>query len=154
MENEKNDKLSKSAEEYLDAIYGLVRERGFATVVDIAASLDVKPSSVTHMLQKLDRLNLVEYQRYRGVTLTTKGENLARSMERRHRVLRTFLELLSVDKAIADGDAEEIEHTVHPETIEKLTKFIEFVKNTPGWLEKYKHFEETGKYSKSSNEKT
>ena len=66
MGNKKNEELGKSAEDYLEAIYGLVKERGFATVVDIAASLDVKPPSVTHMLQKLSRLSLVKYQRYRG----------------------------------------------------------------------------------------
>jgi len=154
MGNKKNDELGKSAEDYLEAIYGLVKERGFATVVDIAASLDVKPPSVTHMLQKLSRLSLVKYQRYRGVTLTTRGENLAKSMEHRHKILRTFLELLGVNKTIADGDAEEIEHTIHSETVEKLTKFIEFVKNMPGWLEKYKYFEQTGKYPESSSENT
>lgn len=141
MKNEKDNKLGRSAEEYLDAIYGLVKKSGFASVVDIAASLNVKPPSVTHMLQKLDGLKLVRYRRYRGVTLTTRGRNLAKSMERRHTILRAFLELLGVDKAIADGDAEEIEHTAHPETIEELTKFVEFVRNMPGWIEQYKQFE-------------
>jgi len=75
-------------------------------------------------------------------------------MERRHKILRTFLELLGVDKTIADGDAEEIEHIIHSGTVEKLTKFIEFVKNMPGWLEKFKYFEETGKYPESSSKNT
>lgn len=143
------NEISKTEETYLERIYDLIKEKGYANVVDIATVLNVKPPSVTSMLQKLDERNLVNYERYRGVTLTKKGEALGRSLENRHQTIRQFLEVLGVDKAIAEMDACEIEHTVHPETMEKLTKFLKFVQESPKspkWLRHFRHYEKTGKH--------
>jgi DtxR family Mn-dependent transcriptional regulator len=141
--------LSKTEESYLERIHELSKEKNYANVVDIAAAMNVKPSSVTYMLQKLDELGVVKYKRYRGVTLTQKGEALARSLNKRHKTLRNFLEILGVDKAIAEQDACEMEHSIHRETIDKLTKFLKFIEEapkSPKWLEHFKHYEKTGKH--------
>ena len=47
---------SQSAEEYLERIHELIEEKGYARVVDIASSLQVKQASVTSMVQKLGEL--------------------------------------------------------------------------------------------------
>ncbi|MCP8311295.1 MAG: metal-dependent transcriptional regulator [Candidatus Methylarchaceae archaeon HK01B] len=145
----KMEELSKTEETYLERIYDLTKEKGYANVVDIAMALNVKPPSVTEMLQKLEKHNLVNYERYRGVTLTKKGEVLAKSLEQFHGTLRRFFEILGVDKTIADEDACEIEHSIHHETIEKLTKFLKFIQESPKhpkWLEHFRYYEKTGRY--------
>jgi len=59
-------------EDYLEVIYGLIQTKGYARAVDIAEQLGVKSPSVTAMVQKLDDMGLVVYERYRGLTLTER----------------------------------------------------------------------------------
>lgn len=142
--------LTKSEEGYIETIYALIEEHGFARVADIAKTLDIKPPSVTSMLKRLDCQNFVTYTRYRGVTLTTKGRSIARRLGRRHRALKDFLILLGVPEDSAETDACEMEHKINPETIRKISKFVEFVQtapNTPPFLLHFKKYEKTGKRS-------
>jgi len=135
-------------EEYIEAIYEEVSVKGYARVGDIARRLGVAPSSVCEMLERLDRKGLVEYRKYSGVVLTDKGRELAEELNRKHRVLRDFLIILGVDEKIADEDACKIEHVVQAETIDRLTKFVEFIRvvGNPRWLDKFRVFYETGEF--------
>jgi len=144
-------KLSESEEGYIETIFNLIREHGYARVADIAAALNVKPPSVTSMLQKLDEQKFVTYTRYRGVVLTRKGKLLAETLKKRHQALKKFLIMIGVTEENADKDACEIEHIINRETAEKLAKFVEFVQSapqTPPFLEHFKQYNRTGKRRK------
>lgn len=142
-------RLTVSEEGYIETVYELIKEHGYAAVTDIAAALNVKPPSATRMIQKLDAANFVKYTPYRTVTLTSKGEKLARTLEKRHNTLKKFLEMIGVDKNIAEQDACRIEHIAHKMTMEKLTEFVEFVQKaprSPRWFQHFKYFKKTGKH--------
>jgi len=144
-------RLSESMEDYLEIIYRLEEKKGFARTSDISSFFGHKPSSVTGMLQKLDEQGLVNYEKYRGVTLTAKGKQLAKDVSRRHETLVSFLKVLGIDKEIAEEDACRIEHAVHKETIERLRKFVGFVQKAPKdpkWLRHFEYFIKTGKHPK------
>ncbi|UCE95994.1 MAG: metal-dependent transcriptional regulator [Candidatus Bathyarchaeota archaeon] len=144
--------LSETEQSYVETIHALIEKRGFAAVIDIADGLSIKSPSVTNMLQKLDLKGFVKYTRYRNVTLTKKGVMLAKLLKKRHRSLKTFLEMLGVNEDTAEKDACNIEHIAHATTIKKLAKFVDFVQKapqSPKWLEHFKHFERTGKHPKS-----
>jgi len=144
-------RLSESMEDYLEIIYRLEKKKGFARTSDISSFFGHKPSSVTGMLQKLDEQGLVNYEKYRGVTLTAKGKQLAKDVSRRHETLVSFLKVLGIDKEIAEEDACRIEHAVHKETIERLRKFVGFVQKAPKdpkWLRHFEYFIKTGKHPK------
>lgn len=99
-----------SMEDYLERIYELMQEKGYARVSDIASSLDVQPPSVTRMIQKLDEENFVHYEKYRGIVLTAKGEEIGRKIKDRHSALEEFLQILGVeDPAVIHRDVEGIE---------------------------------------------
>ncbi|RLG54960.1 MAG: metal-dependent transcriptional regulator [Candidatus Hydrothermarchaeota archaeon] len=117
--------MSESKEDYLEVIYNLIESKGVARTGDISKMLKIKPPSVTEMLQKLHEEKLVVYEKYKGVTLTSKGEKIAMNIKKRHNILTQFLISLGVSKEIAERDACKIEHVLHPETMEKLEKFIE-----------------------------
>ena len=68
---------SQTAEDYLERIHELIQEKGYARVVDIASSLEVKQASVTSMVQKLGELGYLNYVKYRGLILTEKGKAVA-----------------------------------------------------------------------------
>ncbi|TFG15548.1 metal-dependent transcriptional regulator [Candidatus Thorarchaeota archaeon] len=132
--------LSKSMEQYIETIYDLQRDYGAASVTDIASDRQVKSPSVTYVLRKLKSLGLINYKRYRSVTLTKQGTEIAEKLERTHKTLRWFLEMIGVSPAIADEDACELEHLVHRETVEKLAQFVDWMKNSEKgtrWLQAF-----------------
>jgi Mn-dependent DtxR family transcriptional regulator len=116
-------------EDYLEVIYELITQKGYATTVDISDYLNVSSPSVTKMLQRLNESGHVNYERYRGISLTESGVAVAKNMHDRHGILADFLKMIGVDEDTANRDAEGIEHHLHPETLKKLEEFIRLVKN-------------------------
>src|SRR5256885_4459382 len=110
----------QSAEDYLERIHELIEEKGYARVVDIASSLQVKQASVTSMVQRLGELGYLNYEKYRGLVLTEKGRRVACNVHRRHATLSRFFSLLGLDQQIQKSDIEGIEHHLSLATVEVL----------------------------------
>ncbi len=130
-----------SAEDYLENIYELIQAKGYARAVEIADALDIRPSSVTKMIQRLDEQGYLVYEKYRGITLTELGERVAKRMARRHHLLETFLRQLGIDEAIVQRDVEGIEHYVSPTTIDHLGKLVAFLESRPDVLAAYRDYD-------------
>lgn len=124
--------MSRGMEDYLEVIYKLIQEKGYARATDIAQRLDVRPPSVTEMVQRLDEDGLLLYERYRGIKLTEAGEAVAKSVIKIHTMVFELLTLLGVDEKIADDDACAIEHCLHPESIDAIKGFITLLNSPPG----------------------
>ena len=121
-------RTSSAVEDYLERISELIKTKGYARVVDIAAELKISQASVTTMVQRLDAEGLVKYEKYRGMVLTSAGEEVAARIAHRHELLTNFLTLLGLDKQVVDHDVEGMEHHVSPETfdvLEKLNRYLE-----------------------------
>ncbi|MCB0162440.1 MAG: metal-dependent transcriptional regulator, partial [Caldilineaceae bacterium] len=65
--------LTAAHEDYLKAIYLLKRRGEKVTNSALAGELNVSPASTTNMVKKLAELDLVEYTRYKSMTLTPAG---------------------------------------------------------------------------------
>ena len=115
-------------EDYLEVIYELVQQKGYATTIDISSYLNVSSPSVTKMMQKLDETGYLNYEKYRGIKLTNEGIRIARNIRNRHGLLAEFFMIIGVDEETANNDAEGIEHHLHPETMRKLEEFINELK--------------------------
>jgi len=140
---------SERTEDYLEALAQIIDEKGFAKVKDVSEELSVSPSSVTEMFQKLKEHGYINYEKYRGVTLTEKGLDIAVRTKKRHDTLHDFLCILGVPDEIANEDACRIEHVVNVETMKRLTKFVSFVQDfdeSPRWLNHFKHYYATGRH--------
>lgn len=134
-------------EEYIETVYMFEKKDGRAQTGQIAEHMDVKPPSVTEMLQKLQEEGLVKYEPYLGATLTEKGKKMARELMARHKVIADFLEIIGVQKELAERDACQIEHQASADTMARLRKFVEFVQTAPKdpkWIEHFKEYCETG----------
>jgi len=140
--------LGKRAEDYLEAIYELCSDRGFTRVKDIAKRLNVKPATVSEMLEKLAKEGYVVYRKRLYVALTEKGKDVAKAVKERREILVKFLTALGVSKEIAERDACTIEHVLHPETVKQLKNFVKFIEESPIlnplWLEHFREFCRTG----------
>jgi Mn-dependent DtxR family transcriptional regulator len=124
----KKEDRTDRMEDYLEVIYELVQEKGYATTVDISSYLNVSSPSVTKMMQKLDETGYLKYEKYRGIKLTNEGIRIARNIRNRHGLLAEFFMIIGVDEETANNDAEGIEHHLHPETMKKLEEFINELK--------------------------
>jgi Mn-dependent DtxR family transcriptional regulator len=80
--------------------------------------------SVTSMMKKLDEKGFLRYEKYRGMSLTEKGIEVAKAMHKRHGILSDFFKMIGVQNDIANEDAEGIEHHLHLETLMKLEEFV------------------------------
>lgn len=116
--------MTKSAEDYIEAIHVLIEGTGTARVRDVAEALHVKMPSVVKAIQELKKLGLVEQEPYGGITLTEKGRRCARLILGRHTLLKQFLLSLGVSSGIADKDACLMEHILSAETLERIRDFL------------------------------
>ena len=128
---------TQSAEDYLERIHELIEEKGYARVVDIALSLNVKQSSVTGMVQKLGELGYLNYEKYRGLVLTDKGREVALGIQRRHATLSRFLTILGINDETQKHDIEGIEHHLSPETVQAIADLTEFFEANTAVLKRF-----------------
>ena len=116
---------SQSEEDYLKAIYHLEMDYDSISTNSVADYLDMKPSSVTDMLKKLADKKYINYQKYKGSSLTRKGNLIALSIIRKHRLWETFLvEKLGFVWDQVNLIAEQLEHIKSEELIENLDDFL------------------------------
>lgn len=127
-----------SMEDYLERIYMLIDEKGYARVSDIAEGLEVHPSSVTKMIQKLDKDNYLIYEKYRGLIMTSKGKKMGKRLADRHQLLENFLSTIGVQADNIYKDVEGIEHHLSWDSITCIETLVEYFKRDPFRLEKLK----------------
>ncbi len=116
-------RLSRSAEDYLEAVGSLCRETGYALVSDIAARLGVSKPSVTAAMRQLAALGLISYRPYAPVRLTEKGRQYANDVIVAHSILRRFLiEAAGLSPERADETACQMEHLLTYEEIDAIAQ--------------------------------
>ncbi len=110
-------KTSEAIEDYAKAIYAISRRRqGPVQNGELAERLGVAPATATAMLKKLAGLGLIEYEPYRGATLTPAGEKVALETIRHHRLIETYLaEALGMPEDRVHEEAEVLEHHISEE---------------------------------------
>ncbi|NEZ41632.1 transcriptional regulator MntR [Paenibacillus alvei] len=124
-----------SMEDYLERIYKLIDEKGYARVSDIAEGLEVHPSSVTKMIQKLDKDDYLIYEKYRGLVLTSKGKKIGKRLVDRHQLLEDFLTLIGVAHEHIYTDVEGIEHHLSWNSITCIETLVEYFRRDPQRLQ-------------------
>ena len=135
-----NRKTHIRREDYLEIISELVGLKGYATTLDISRHMNVSPPSVTEMLQKLDKDGYLEYEKYHGINLTSKGNQVAEVIRQKHSTLLEIFEILGIKRDIANQDAEGMEHYLNPKTIKRLRKFLVFLKSNPKIIDEFNEF--------------
>ena len=68
--------LSTAEENYIKTIYHLQQTEANASTNEVAAKLNTKAASVTDMIKRLNAKQLINYEKYTGVTLSAEGEKL------------------------------------------------------------------------------
>jgi len=119
--------LSQASQDYLKIIYRITEHGGKATTTQLAEALDVKPASVTGMVQKMAKNQppLVIYRKHQGVSLTAVGERAALEMIRHHRLIETFLhEKLGYAWDEVHEEADRLEHVISEEMEARMAEAL------------------------------
>lgn len=119
-------------EDYLEAIFRIVSEKQAARAKDIANVLNVNNASVTGALRVLSEKGYINYAPYDVITLTMKGNRLAKDIVRRHEALRDFfVKVLHIEQEEAEKNACGMEHSLSPPVLNRLIRFTEFIETCP-----------------------
>lgn len=122
----------QAIEDYLKTIYVLAQEEAPVSTSRIAEARDVKPGSATGMIKRLDKLNLVHYQKHYGVTLTAAGEKIALEVLRHHRLLETYLiEALGFTWDEVHEQADILEHVISEKLEERIAAVLDYPEFDP-----------------------
>ena len=133
---------SESTEDHLERIQELVEQKGYARVSDIAVSLHLSRSAVSNMVRRLAARGFVNYERYRGFTLTAKGRGVAKHIKIRHQTLTELFQLLGLRSETIEEEVEVIEHHLRPETLRVFTNLVRFWKDNPEGLKAFLGYKE------------
>lgn len=127
-----------SMEDYIEQIYKLIEDKGYARVSDIAEALSVHPSSVTKMVQKLDKDGYLIYEKYRGLVLTARGKKIGKRLVARHELLEQFLTIIGVDEEQIYHDVEGIEHHLSWNAIDRIGDLVQYFEEDRNRIEMLK----------------
>jgi len=125
--------LSQTEENYIKAIYKICEsEKKTASTNAIAKAMSTSAASVSDMLKRLAKKDMINYKKHRGVTLTQNGHQLATTLVRKHRLWEVFL----VDKLDFSWDevhdvAEQLEHIQSDKLVNHLDTFLGHPKFDP-----------------------
>jgi len=128
---------SESTEDHLERIQELVDRKGYARVTDIADSLALSKSAVSNMVRRLAARGFVNYEKYRGFTLTPRGRAVASHIKVRHETLTDLLNLLGLSSGTVREEVEAIEHHLKPETLQVFSKLVRFWRTHPAQLQAF-----------------
>jgi DtxR family transcriptional regulator, Mn-dependent transcriptional regulator len=124
--------LTDAIQDYVKEIYKLQIGGGRATTSELAERLCVSAPSVTSMLKKLASLGLVEHRRYRGATLTERGERVALEVIRHHRLLEQYLvKTLGLPIDAVHAEADRLEHALSEELEAHIDRSLGFPTRDP-----------------------
>lgn len=117
--------MTRNKEDYIKEIYKLGGAEEQVNNKRIAEVLNVSPASVTEMLGKLQKEELIVYEPYKGSKLTEEGKKAAITLLRGHRLWEVFLiERLGYTWSEAHEDAEKLEHAAPVRLIDRLEEYL------------------------------
>ena len=129
--------MSDSTEDHLERIADLMDRKGYARVTDVAEALELSTSTVSNMVRRLAARGYVNYERYRGFSLTDEGRSVAVGIRARHETLSELLGLMGLEPETVGQEVEDIEHHLRPQTLEALTKLVRYWKAHPKELQAF-----------------
>ena len=116
--------IHQSAEDYLECILKLSKQRPVVRSIDIANDMIDSNPSISVAMKNLRLNGYINVDESGFITLTDSGMEIASNIYDRHLILKKWLEFLGISPETAEQDACKIEHTLSKETYTALRKHI------------------------------
>ncbi|MCB0283826.1 MAG: metal-dependent transcriptional regulator [Calditrichaeota bacterium] len=124
--------ITRSQEDYLKIIWHLQEEQKKATAKAVADNLQVKSPTALSMFRLLVKCGQISYNKTDGARLTESGENTARKLVRKHRLIETFLEtIFDMDGQNVHDEAEKLEHVISDQLMHRIDAYLGFPEKDP-----------------------
>lgn len=117
--------IHESAENYLETILMIQKEKGSVRSVDVARHLEFSKPSVSRAMSLLKTNGYILMDPDGQLHLTDIGLEIAERIYERHCLISQWLEKLGVDSETAANDACRIEHDISKVTFEKIKEHIQ-----------------------------
>jgi DtxR family Mn-dependent transcriptional regulator len=119
-------KPTPTIEEYLETILNMTLEGKTVLAARLAERLEVAPPTVAATLRRMKRDGLISIGEHKEIALTERGQQLALTVVRRHRLVERLLtDVLGVDWSQAHDEACLIEHGISARVEEKLYQALD-----------------------------
>lgn len=119
-------------ENYLKAIFHLIKPDNTVTVTDLSKFLNIKMPSVNSMMKKFVEKDWVRYESYKPLEVTEFGKKEAALIVRKHRLTEMFLvKKMNIGWENVHDIAEQLEHIHSEEFFEKMDEMLNFPKIDP-----------------------
>lgn len=115
-------RLRESGEMYLETVLLLSERVEHVRSLDVANHLGFSKPSVSRAVGKLKSENYINIDQQGYITLTDKGESIARKILGKRKVLKDLIMSWGVDEKTAAADACKIEHVLSDESFEAIKK--------------------------------
>jgi len=125
--------LSQSEDDYIKAIFRIYEKTGTTVSTNsIANHVRTTAASVTDMIKRLAEKGLINYEKYKGVSLNSKGNIIATQLVRRNRLWKVFMvEKLNFKWDEIQEAADALEHIYSEKLINEMDQFLDFPKYDP-----------------------
>ena len=127
-ERSASDEMTSSMEDYLEMVCRMEEEGEPIRVSSLAASLHVRPSSASKMLDNLRKAGYIDFKKYGSIMVTDKGYEEGRYLLHRHRVLQDFFCTLNHTEDELEL-VEKIEHFINHRTVENMEQALSFLRH-------------------------
>ena len=131
--------LTPAMEDYLEMVYRNSLVEGYMRINTLSELLNVAAPSATKMVQKLNKLGLLNYKKYGIIFLTENGRELGKYLLQRHNIIEVFLKNMGVNEDTL-VETELIEHNISAATLQKLNTFNRFLEQNPDIVKVYEEF--------------
>ncbi len=121
----RKDHSTETAEDYVEAIAGIIDEKKVCRVTDLTDRFGVTHVTVSRIVKRLQQEGWLETRPYYPIDLTPKGRRLAQESKLRHQIVYDFLIAFGLDPQTAAIDSEGIEHHVSKKTLDLMRAFAE-----------------------------
>ena len=118
-------KTNESAENYLETILMLKKEKGAVRSIDIVHQMEFTKPSVSRAMALLREKGQITMDKEGWIELTDDGREIAERIYDRHLLMTEWLIALGVSPDVAAEDACRIEHDISEETFRQLKAHIQ-----------------------------
>ena len=130
--NVTSERPTPTIEDYLGVMYTLERDGEPVIGARLAGWLEVSPPTVTATVKRMIRDGWVVMDDSKEIHLTSAGRQAAQSLLRRHMLAELLLaRILDVPWSQVHQEADAMEHTISPETVERLAAKLDHPETCP-----------------------
>jgi len=123
---------TQTKENYLKAIFSISQQKDSISITELATMMNVSKPTANSMVKKMMEKGWVNYEKYKPISLTKKGEKEAALIVRKHRLAEMFLsKIMDFGWEEVHDIAEEMEHLHSEKLFDRMDEILGFPTSDP-----------------------